>query len=371
MFSNEQFLVAFGRAAGLIRDNEILNEANRKKVRLQIMSSGPAEITDYLQVLWDNGNVPGVPPFPQTLLPNRTDLSDAVLDNDSAKGPSAWHHLIYAFLVENTRLYELVGLVIRSFAEGESLGVASSVSQRWLGTTEALFYRQQAAHDHTSFTTLTSDSRSDGRSIRRNAYFRMFGMELNHGTDNNQPYPYTRPKLANSEFVTTFEALLRELWIAIINQGTTSTDLTDDGAVIDHTRQLRVMLNNRRINGTLSREEFSAVATLDWLRLAVSFNSPILLDLRSEAASEAERIFKVAEQVGLPASSKSDDYLSLAVPATVFLRSIELGIYTDVASYITLPASRKVVNDIITHWSSATGKVMKLRTQPVVNSSAA
>jgi hypothetical protein len=372
MFSNEQFLIAFAKAAELINDNvTTLDEAKRKEVRLQIMSADAAEITDYLQVLWDNGNVPDVPPLPQTLLSNGTNFSVAVLDKDSAKGPAAWYHLIYAYLIENTRLYELVGRVIRSFTNGESLGVASSESQRWLGTTEALFYRQQSAHDHTAFTTLTSDSRADGRSIRRNAYFRMFGMELNHGTDNNQPYPYTKPKLANSEFVTTFEALLRELWIAIINQDTTTPNPTDNGAVVDHTRQLRVMLNNRRINGTLSREEFSAVATLDWLRMAVSFNSPIVKDLRSEAASEAERIFKVAERVGLPANSKSDDYLRLAVPTTVFLRSIELGIFTNADSYINNPASRQVINDIITHWSSATGKVMKLRTQPVVNSSAA
>lgn len=372
MFSNEQFLIAFAKAAGLINNNPTtLDEAKRKEVRLQIMSADAAEIADYLQVLWDNGNVPGVPPFPQTLLSGGTSFSFAVLDNNSAEGPAAWYHLIYAYLIENTRLYELVGRVIQNFTDGESLGMASIASQRWLGTTEALFYRQQAAHDHTSLTTLTSDSRADGRSIRRNAYFRMFGMELLHGTDNNQPYPYTKPKLSNGDFVTTFEALLRELWIAIINQTTTTSNPTDEGAVKDHTRKLRVMLNNRRINGTLSREEFSAVATLDWLRMAVSFNSPIVNDLRSEAASEAERIFKIAERVGLPAHGKSDDYLRLAVPATVFLRSIELGIYTDVDSYITNPDSRQVIHDIITHWSSATGKVMKLRPQPVVNSSAA
>ena len=371
MFSNEQFLVAFAKAEGLINNADQFDEDIRNQVRLRIMSSDATEVTDYLQVLWDNGNVFGVPPLTHTAVPYGTNFSVAVLRHNSAGGPAAWYHLIYAYLVENTRLYELIGRVIRGFADGESLGVASVASRRWLGTTEALFYRQQVAHDHNQFTTLTSDTRADGRSIRRNAYFRMFGMDLNHGTDNNQPYPYTKPQLSNRDFVTTLEALLRELWIAIINRDSTTSNPTDDGAVIDHTRQLRVMLNNRRINGTLTREEFSAVATLDWLRLAISINSPIVQDLRSEAASEAERIFKIAERVGLPAHGKSDDYLRLAVPATVFLRGIELGIFTDVASYINDEESRKLINDIITHWSGATGKVLKLRPQPVVASSAA
>ena len=43
------------------------------------------------------------------------------------------------------------------------------------------------------------------RAIRRNAYQRMFSMDLNHGGDDGKPYPYVRAEAANTEFVSTLE----------------------------------------------------------------------------------------------------------------------------------------------------------------------
>ena len=44
-------------------------------------------------------------------------------------------------MVENTRMYEIFRRVLEEYAYGERLGVPSDETQRWLRTTEQLFYR--------------------------------------------------------------------------------------------------------------------------------------------------------------------------------------------------------------------------------------
>ena len=372
MFSNDQFLKAYAVASGnsLTAKGE-LDDKTREEAQLGVMGSHTLEVADYMQVLFDDANAAGSLPFPATILHSATTLSRAVLTQRSAQGPSAWFHLIYAYMLENTRIYELMERVPQVLRHGETLGIAGAATQQWLQATEALFYRQQSAHDHTSMTTLTSDARDDGRAIRRNAYFRMFGMDLNHGTADNKPYPYIKPELSNRDFVETLEMLLRELWIAWINQNTNESNPTDVGAIESMTRRLSNMLNNRRINGTLTSEEFSAVATLDWLRLAVSFNSPVVIDLKAEAASEAERLQKIAERVALPVHGKADDYFNLAAPMSFLLRGIEVQAFTTVDSYMATPDTQRMLTDIITYWSNASGKVLKQRAKPSVVSAVA
>ena len=66
-------------------------------------------------------------------------------------------------------------------------------------STEELFYRDPPPF---SITTVSSHIRPDLRASRRNAYQRMFGMDLNHGADDNSPYPFVRADAANNEFVS-------------------------------------------------------------------------------------------------------------------------------------------------------------------------
>jgi hypothetical protein len=294
-------------------------------------------------------------------------LTPAELDENLQKRwtdrGQASDHLIYAYMIENTRIYEIFRRVLHEFLHGERLGVPTKDAQPWLRNTEELFYRDPAP---LTIRAVTSDIRGDMRASRRNAYHRMFGMDLNHGTEDNQPYGYVRAEAANKEFVTTFEELLREVWVGISNAGNkVGANPKDDAKIANLAETLYNMLVSRRQAGNLSREEFVFVSMMSWFHLTVSFNSPIVVALRAEATSPEERLFKIAAQVGLPAHGLSNSHFRLAEPLSKVLLLIESGaVNTAGASGAfydpdvdeELPSTMRT---IITHWSTITGRDMK------------
>ncbi|HEY7621788.1 MAG TPA: hypothetical protein VH834_18575 [Solirubrobacteraceae bacterium] len=279
--------------------------------------------------------------------------------------PRLWDHLIYAYMIENTRVYEIFRRVMEEYAYGERLGFPSDESQRWLRTTEALFYRDNPPFQ---IYALASWIRPDIRAVRRNAYQRMFGMDLNHGTDDNRPYPYPRATAANTEFSATFEELLREVWRAIENvRNQVGANQTDVTTIANLARALFDMLRVRRQEqhvGNLARDELIHVSTMDWLHLTLSFNTPIVRDLKAEATSAAERLQKIGERVGLPAHSRSDSYFRLATRMSLILRELELGTFNDpngAPALFQTGVFQEAMQETITHWSIATGRDVKVR----------
>ncbi len=290
--------------------------------------------------------------------------------------PVLWDHLIYAYMIENTRIYEIFRRVIREFLHGEKLGVPGTVrlapgtletaeSLRWLRTTEELFYRDPPPF---FVTTITSHVRMDMQATGRNAYQRMFGMDLNHGTDDNKPYLYIRADAANATFVSTFEELLREVWIGMENvKNTSGANPTDDAKIADLAERLHDMLRSRREAGNLSREEFDFVSMMSWFHLTLESDLPIVQDLRAQAASPEERLFKIAERVGMPAHGLSKNYFDIADSISHILIEIETGIFNTRAAAPALYTSvggadpEEAMRTIIRHWSIITGREMKAR----------
>jgi hypothetical protein len=293
-------------------------------------------------------------------------------DNDGSDRKFRWDHLIYAYMIENTRLYEVFKRVVHEFVHGEKLGVPDADSQAWLRNTEELFFKDGAPFFATS---LLSHIRGDLRGNRRNPYQRMFGMELNHGMDDGKPQPYVRAESANAEFVPTFEELLREVWIGMtyVKPGA-SSDPTDTAKILTLISKLKNMLLSRRQDGNLAREEFSAVTAMSWFHLTLEYkndgaSSPIIASLRAQASGTEQRLFKVAERVGLPAHGLSKHYFDMADAISRILTQIESNDY-DTADKVralftpeeTLLASPEAaMRTIITHWTAITGRDVKAR----------
>jgi hypothetical protein len=274
-------------------------------------------------------------------------------------------------MIENTRLYEIFRRVVFEFVHGEKLGTPTPGAEQWLRNTEELFYKDGAPF---FVTSTASHLRPDLRANRRNPYQRMFGMELNHGGDDGKPYPYVKADAANNEFVSTFEELLREVWVGMtFVDASAASDPTDTSKIATLASKLKNMLMSRRQGGNLSREEFSAVTAMAWFHLTLEFRNnndspPIIQSLRAEANGTEQRLFKVAERVGLPAHGLSKHFFDIADAISRILIQIETGDYDDPAAVPALftPGSgsdtpEAAMRKIITHWTAITGRDVKAR----------
>jgi len=273
-----------------------------------------------------------------------------------------WEHLIYAYMIENTHIYEIFRRVVSELLHGEKLGTPSAATQLWLRSTEELFYRDPPSF---SITTITSYIRPDLTSTRRNAYQRMFGKDLIHANDDYKNATVINAEAANKEFFSTFEEFLREVWVGVVNvRNTNGVNPTDDGKIADLATKLHDMLITRRLNGNLSREEFVFVSMMSWFHLTVESDLPVIVDLRAEGASPEQRLFKVAQRVGIPAHGLAKSYLDIAVPISNILIQIERGDFNQRAGVPALytPAVGGPEGDmrtIIHHYSIITGREIK------------
>ncbi len=274
-----------------------------------------------------------------------------------------FRHLMYAYLIENTRVFEIFRRVLEECLHGERLDVPSREGQDWLRATESLFFSNQSAGH---LAAVTSEIRPDLRAVRRNAYYRLFGVDLNHGYDDGRPYPYAKPDAANKEFVGLFEEFLREVWRGIENYTNTSgAKPTDDAAIAELGGALADILTVRRRNGALSREEFSAVAAMSWFHLTLMSDTAIVVDLKAQATSPEERLRKIGERVKVQPHPKSEQYFVMADAASTILTAIEARLFANPlgvpALYADTPGNqvRASMMTIIAQWSIASGRDMK------------
>ncbi len=287
-----------------------------------------------------------------------------------------WDHLIYAYLIENTRIYEIFRRVLFEYRVGERLEVPSESTQRWLRITEDLFFRDAPSG---SIAAITSAIRPDMGAIRRNAYYRFFGIDLNHGKDDGSAYPYVRPSSSNQQLIATFEDFLREVWIASENFANTSgTNPTDPAAIANYARDMQDMLTTRRENGNLSREEFVIVTMFSWFHLTVESDNSVITDLKATAGSPEERLKKIGERVGLLPHVHSEGFFRLSSRMSNLFKRIEEKAFNDASAvsalYALPPGGNPLRNDmldIINQWSITTGRDMKARRTTVTPRSVA
>jgi len=345
-----------------------------------IFSKHPADLARLLENGWDRrlrlkeplghpNNRSNLDSLPELL--SVPDFFDPRDPDDSSPGVDVrWDHLIYAYMIENTRVIDIFRRVVFELVHGEKLGTPVTDATGWLRNTEELFFKPGAPF---LIGSVDSEIRPDKRAIARNAYKRMFDMELNHGTEDGKPYPYVKADAVNSEFVSTFEEFLREVWIGITYvTATASSNPTDDAKIALLATKLFDMMRSRRQTGNLSREEFSVVAATSWFHLTLEFDTaPIITTLRAEASGTEQRLFRVAERVGLPAHGLSKHFFTIADPISRILTQIELGdfntadaapaLYTKVSNPATPNTPEAAMRQIIADWAAITGHDVKSR----------
>jgi hypothetical protein len=259
-------------------------------------------------------------------------------------------------MLENTRIVDIFQRVLFEWLHGERLPNPSIYTQRWIQATEQLFFSEPWSY---SVRAIGSRIRPDIGSVRRNAYYRMLGMDLNHGAEDGRPYPYLKADAANRDFAALFEALLIEAWRGYVNvPNLLAANDTDNAAIRTLVRRLREMLLARRYQGNLSRVEFDSVALASWLHLTIEYDTEVVANLSAQAAGLADRLKNIGERVGMPAHSRSDSYIRLAEPMSRLLHAIEATAFDNAQDLYAGYLAGDLV-EIVTHWSVATGRNIK------------
>jgi hypothetical protein len=278
-----------------------------------------------------------------------------------------WDHAIYAMIIESTGVYEILAEVTRRYLVGETLEPPSLATERWVRSTEELFFRDPALF---RITGIASQFRPDMRITRRNLYWRLLGMDLPHPLPHGHQVPVADQPwkrdvgIANVRFHELWIELLRQVWIAYENRNNTSgTNPIDPAYIAEICRYLKDMLVMRRLNGQLAREEFVAVSWMSWFHLTVESDTPLVTDLRAQGADPYDRLVKIGERVGMKPSPRGWELFQMADLASTLLRFIELGAFDSIAAAETLytgnTALQRDVIRIIDLWEMATTDQIK------------
>lgn len=283
-----------------------------------------------------------------------------------------WDHLIYAFLLENTGIVEILGEVVRRYKVGETLAPPSVQTLVWARNTEELFFR-----DPPQFHILgvSSQLRPDARVNRRNAYWRMFGRDLSHSPLgaplDGQPWKRDVGAGSNARFFDIWEEMLRQVWQGILNdRNSGGPNATDRSYIAYLCQSLSEMLTMRRRGGMLAQDEFAYVTMLNWFHLTVEYETPVVKDLKAEAGingNPADRLAAIGARVGINPPRESRELFELAGLLSPLMWFIENGAFNDEADAEMLYHSNGVPNPVIADamiriidlWQSATGTRIK------------
>ncbi|QJX46070.1 hypothetical protein HMJ29_03590 [Hymenobacter taeanensis] len=283
------------------------------------------------------------------------------------------YHLIFAYLIEHSRIFVIFERLIMKFKTGEDLGHPSAFTREWIRNTEDLFYKDVHIPQFRSVVTALAPSFD---ATRRNAYYRLFGLELGHGSQANTPVSFVKPTHANLNFVALLEHFLREVWQGVINHKNTSgVNTTDIIFISELALQLKDSLLSRRNadknlefyeSSSLSKEEFLSVIMAEWYYQVIATNTELVRELNAEAVTPYERLAKLGKLVGVTPHSKTHDIFELAPLLAILLRMVEEGKF-DIAANIqglfdpSAPGNTfaQQISLIINLWQKTTGSNLK------------
>jgi hypothetical protein len=277
-------------------------------------------------------------------------------------------------------MFQIFERIISLYQHGEDLTIPYNKddleTRSWIENSFLLFF----SNSPYSICNDNSLLGSNFEAMRRNGYYRLFGMDLNHGIGENgtTPIAYKRANHYNADFISQFENFLKLCWQMMINfNNTGNINTTDLIAIQEQANNLKSMLLSRRTTENdlenytylnLSKLEFQSVIMAEWFNHAISYNSPIVREMGAEAVTPGERLKRLSIRVGISPPSKTSNFIDLAPLMATFLRLIELDeVDNDYIAAIANPATMPytLISTILHNYQLATGK--DLKNQVMVN----
>ncbi len=291
-------------------------------------------------------------------------------------------------MLENTRILQIFERVLEKYQQDEDLGITQTPLQQevyqWIVNSERLFFTDEGEGPR----NLRSLIRPSYDANRRNAYYRMFGIDLAFGDGSSTSggtIPYFRAKASNQQFISLFEKYLAEVWQGYINARNISGPNTSDANnLVELAIQLQELLAARRggrpgggtniyAGRNLSQEEYASAILLTWFTFIISANTPVVQFLNCQSSTIGERLLKIGEKVGVPAHSRCQALFEMAGPAANILTLLETGGYLNTPANVQTMLSSlnpgtliSIDSDnmnyfllVINNWEKATGHRIK------------
>jgi hypothetical protein len=287
-------------------------------------------------------------PTPPPSRPTQPDLNALINGMAREVNHVLWDHLIYAYMIENAHLR--ISIAPPSFAGGK-LG-AGLETLHWLRNTEGCSRDAPSSSFslHSAVRLMVKPSAA-APTIACSAH----GPE-SRDADNK---PIRSPGRCREQVRQHLRGALREVDQHHQRLQPSGTKSTDDA-------KLTELMKSSGISRPSERELSRGVRLRRddvWFHLTVESDS-VVVDLRAQASSPEQRLYKIAQQVGVPAHGLSGSYFYIADAISRVLLLVETGVFTTIpnavaALYTPGSALERLMRTIITHWSIITGRDMK------------
>jgi hypothetical protein len=204
--------------------------------------------------------------------------------------------------------------------------------------------------------------------VRLNAYYRMFGFNLPaNKTVDGKGNAFYQPKSSNTNFRRNLERFCEEVWVGIVNHKVTIGAVPiDDESIQFNAFEMQKNFLSQRNNGDITKQEFFYVAMFSWFHLALEYNSPIVRAFGINEQSPAQRLFALANIVGVPANGLSENLFRLSDPISLLLTLVETGLFSNNVKVLydeqggSNPLT-EIMRRIIFNYSQVSGRDLKVR----------
>ena len=140
-----------------------------------------------------SGATPLPIPGPATVAPSDQPGLGQKVQNSPLQSTN-WDHMIYAYIIENTRIFEIFSKLLETYMFTEQLETPSPASQLFWRNVEFLILGDALP---SMLWTTSSRVRRDEVAARLTSYFWMFGIDLSHAAEVAGRHPYQKPAAAN------------------------------------------------------------------------------------------------------------------------------------------------------------------------------
>lgn len=281
-------------------------------------------------------------------------------------------HLIYCLLIDQTGCVEIFREAIRKIRTGELEFNPNNGALQYIRNTEMLWFSNPPVD---STFNLFSWIHPDIQTIKNNAFYSMFGFVPANVSGQPAPDPGTLPRTAYKNFQADFQKLGEEWHVAFASQNVTAgINLTDDETMQFKCAEIRRNFLAQRNNGFMSLTEYYLDCRYSWFHLSLEAPCPLLDALGINEQSPAQRLFALANKVGVPAHAMSETLFRMADPASLILTAIEAGIFDQNAvplynrtvlppppTTLTTNPIPPLMNTFLNGWSTLTGRDLKIR----------